>query len=221
MCYYLRGGAVLNFAGTVEAPVSEESWTLKFPWETLKADFAGWHPAIQAIIDAADRNECYRWSLHNRPPIRTWSKGHITILGDAAHPTLPYLAQGAAMAIEDGAVLARALERESSIAQALDVFQRNRVDRTSRVVAQLQWGQSVIGTSIRACCWQVPARGGNGRGSGRWSWRWAWRALNSNYFSDPCSRVLFREVRRQFLHGTHVVAHSILSPPKQYRPQHL
>jgi 2-polyprenyl-6-methoxyphenol hydroxylase-like FAD-dependent oxidoreductase len=55
VCYYLRGGAVLNFAGTVEAPVSEESWTLKFPWENLKADFAGWHPAIQAIIDAADR----------------------------------------------------------------------------------------------------------------------------------------------------------------------
>ena len=144
VCYYLHGGAVLNFAGTVEAPVSEESWTLKFPWETLKADFAGWHPAIQAIIDAADRNECYRWSLHNRPPIRTWSKGHITILGDAAHPTLPYLAQGAAMAIEDGAVLARALEREGSIAQALDVFQRNRVDRTSRVVAQSNENQKLF-----------------------------------------------------------------------------
>jgi salicylate hydroxylase len=144
VCYYLRGGAVLNFAGTVEAPVSEESWTLKFPWENLKADFAGWHPAIQAIIDAADRNECYRWSLHNRPPIRTWSKGHITILGDAAHPTLPYLAQGAAMAIEDGAVLARALEREGSIAQALDVFQRNRVDRTARVVEQSNENQKLF-----------------------------------------------------------------------------
>ena len=137
-------GLTSPFAGTVEAPVSEESWTLKFPWETLKADFAGWHPAIQAIIEAADRNECYRWSLHNRPPIRTWSKGHITILGDAAHPTLPYLAQGAAMAIEDGAVLARALEREGSIAQALDVFQRNRVDRTSRVVAQSNENQKLF-----------------------------------------------------------------------------
>jgi salicylate hydroxylase len=144
VCYYLRGGALLNFAGTVEAPVSEESWTLKFPWENLKSDYAGWHPAIQAIIDAADRNECYRWSLHNRPPIRTWSKGLITILGDAAHPTLPYLAQGAAMAIEDGAVLARALESESSIPEALELYGRNRVDRTARVVEQSNENQKLF-----------------------------------------------------------------------------
>src|SRR5204863_2247377 len=116
VCYYLRAGTVLNFAGTVEAPVSEESWTLKFPWETLKKDFAGWHPAIEAIIEAADKDECYRWSLHNRPPVRNWSTRRATILGDAAHPTLPYLAQGAAMAIEDGAVLARALTEATSIA---------------------------------------------------------------------------------------------------------
>ncbi|MBV8512654.1 MAG: FAD-dependent monooxygenase [Xanthobacteraceae bacterium] len=144
VCYYLRSGALLNFGGTVEAPVSEESWTLKFPWENLKADFAGWHPAIQAIIDAADHNECYRWSLHNRPPIRTWSKGCVTILGDAAHPTLPYLAQGAAMAIEDGAVLTRALEQEHSIPEALDLYQRNRVDRTARVVEQSNANQKLF-----------------------------------------------------------------------------
>ncbi|MBV9629170.1 MAG: FAD-dependent monooxygenase [Xanthobacteraceae bacterium] len=144
VCYYLRSGGLLNFGGTVEAPVSEESWTLKFPWENLKADFAGWHPAIQAIIDAADHNECYRWSLHNRPPIRTWSKGCVTILGDAAHPTLPYLAQGAAMAIEDGAVLTRALEQEHSIPEALDLYQRNRVDRTARVVEQSNANQKLF-----------------------------------------------------------------------------
>ena len=124
--------------------MSEESWTLKFPWENLKADFAGWHPAIQAIIDAADHNECYRWSLHNRPPIRTWSKGCVTILGDAAHPTLPYLAQGAAMAIEAGAVLTRALEQERSIPEALNLYQRNRVDRTARVVEQSNENQKLF-----------------------------------------------------------------------------
>jgi len=135
VCYYLRGGSLLNFVGIVETDeISEESWTMKFPWEQLKADYVGWHPAIQTIIDAADRDQCYRWSLHNRPPVRNWSTKRATLLGDSAHATLPYLAQGAAMAIEDGAVLARALKQAPSIPEALDLYQRNRVDRTSRIV---------------------------------------------------------------------------------------
>ncbi len=110
VCYYLRGGALLNFVGIVETDeVSEESWTVKLPWDELKAQYRGWHPALQTVIDAADKDQCYRWSLFNRPPIREWSTRRVTLLGDAAHPTLPYLAQGAAMAIEDGAVLTRAL----------------------------------------------------------------------------------------------------------------
>ena len=68
------------------------------------------------------------------PPIRNWSTQRVTILGDAAHPTLPYLAQGAAMAIEDAAVLTRALAMAPSIPEALDLYQRNRVERTARVV---------------------------------------------------------------------------------------
>jgi salicylate hydroxylase len=136
VCYYIRAGKLLNFVGTVEAEVAEESWTLRLPWERLKADYVGWHPIIQTIIEAADRDQCYRWSLHNRPPIRSWSTRRATILGDAAHPTLPYLAQGAAMAIEDGALLARALVDADSIAHALDLYQRNRIDRTARVVEQ-------------------------------------------------------------------------------------
>ena len=137
VCYYLRGGTLLNFVGCVETDeVSEESWTQKLPWDEFKAQFKGWHPAIQTIIDAADKGECYRWSLFNRPPIRNWSTGRVTLLGDAAHPTLPYLAQGAVMAIEDGAVLARALATSNSIPEALQLYQRNRVDRTARIVLQ-------------------------------------------------------------------------------------
>ncbi|HEY5609303.1 MAG TPA: FAD-dependent monooxygenase [Alphaproteobacteria bacterium] len=137
VCYYLRGGTLLNFVGCVETDeVSDESWTQKLPWEEFKAQFKGWHPAIQAIIDAADKDECYRWSLFNRPPIRDWSTGRVTLLGDAAHPTLPYLAQGAVMAIEDGAVLTRALATSNSIPEALQLYQRNRVERTARIVLQ-------------------------------------------------------------------------------------
>jgi salicylate hydroxylase len=137
VCYYLRGGRVLNFVGIVETDeVAEESWTMKFPWERLKADFAGWHSTIQTVIDAADKDQCYRWSLHQRKPVRNWSTRRVTLLGDSAHATLPYLAQGAAMAIEDGAVLARALRQAPVVAEALDLYQRNRVDRTARIVEQ-------------------------------------------------------------------------------------
>jgi len=137
VCYYLRGGALLNFVGIVETDeVAEESWTVKLPWDELKAQYRGWHPALHAIIDAADKDQCYRWSLFNRPPIRDWSTRRVTLLGDAAHPTLPYLAQGAAMAVEDGAVLTRALDMTDSIAEALQIYQRNRVDRTAKIVLQ-------------------------------------------------------------------------------------
>jgi 2-polyprenyl-6-methoxyphenol hydroxylase-like FAD-dependent oxidoreductase len=137
VAYYLRAGALLNFVGLVETDeVSEESWTAKFPWEKFKADFAGWHKDVQTIIDAADREACYRWSLHYRPAIRNWSTHRVTLLGDAVHPTLPYLAQGACMAIEDGAVLTRALGLTQSIPEALQLYERNRVDRTVNIVAQ-------------------------------------------------------------------------------------
>jgi 2-polyprenyl-6-methoxyphenol hydroxylase-like FAD-dependent oxidoreductase len=137
VCYYLRGGSLLNFVGLVETDdVSDESWTVKYPWERLKAAFRGWHAAIQTIIDAADKYQCYRWSLHSRPPTRRWSSDRVTLLGDAAHPTLPYLAPGAAMAIEDGAVLTRSLAMADSVAGALQFYERNRVDRTARIVTQ-------------------------------------------------------------------------------------
>ncbi|HYX66351.1 MAG TPA: FAD-dependent monooxygenase [Burkholderiales bacterium] len=134
VCYYLRAGALLNFVGLVETQeVSEESWTARFPWEKLRADFAGWHPDIRTLVDLADRDECYRWSLFYRPPISNWSTHRATLLGDSVHATLPYLAQGAAMAIEDAAVLTRALEI-AEVPEALQIYQRNRVARTTRIV---------------------------------------------------------------------------------------
>jgi len=135
VCYYLRGGALLNFVGLVETDdISEESWTAKFPWERLKADFVGWHENIQTVIDKADKDACFRWSLYYRPPIATWSTRRATLLGDAVHATLPYLAQGAAMAIEDAAVLTRAVQSTDAVVDALQLYERNRIDRTSRIV---------------------------------------------------------------------------------------
>ncbi|MDX3908166.1 MAG: FAD-dependent monooxygenase [Pigmentiphaga sp.] len=135
--YYLRARKLMNFVGLVEHPHPEnESWTQKRPWADLKADFEGWHPAIQTVIDAIDRDGCYRYALNDRPPADNWSTARATLLGDAAHPTLPYLASGAAMAIEDGAVLARCLDASSCVPEALQRYQQTRMARTAMVVRE-------------------------------------------------------------------------------------
>ena len=145
VCYYLRAGELLNFVGLVETDeISEESWTVKLPWQMLKSHYQGWHPAIQEIIDAADKDQCYRWSLFFRQPLGNWSSRRATLLGDSAHATLPYLAQGAAMAIEDGAVLTRALEMADSIPEALQLYQRNRMERTARIVNQSNFNRNLF-----------------------------------------------------------------------------
>lgn len=135
--YFLRRGELVNFVGLIEKDrPEEESWTTKHSWDELKADFVGWHPAIQAIIDNAEKDACYLWALHIREPIEGWSTKRVTMLGDAVHATLPYLAQGAAMAAEDGAVLTRALQQSETISDALQLYQRNRYERTARVVRE-------------------------------------------------------------------------------------
>ena len=135
--YWLCSGNLLNFVGCpAHEAWEDESWNQVRPWEELKAAYAGWHPKVQAILDAVDHTQCYRWALNNRAPINNWSTARATLLGDAAHPTLPFLAQGAAMAIEDGAVLARALEGSDSVADGLQVYQRARMERTAKVVTE-------------------------------------------------------------------------------------
>jgi salicylate hydroxylase len=132
--YYMRSGDVLNFVGCVERPWEEESWTARKPWEELDQDYTGWHPIVRAAIENVDRDQCFRWALNNRVPVMTWSSARVALLGDAVHPTLPYMAQGAAMAIEDAAVLSRAVELDMPMDQALLVYQNHRAPRAARVV---------------------------------------------------------------------------------------
>lgn len=133
--YYLRNQKMVNFVAIVEDEPDwrEESWTLKAPWEELKNDYEGWNQTVQTLLDAVDKDQCYRWALYNRLPIDNWSTGRATLLGDAAHATLPFFAQGAAMAIEDGWILMRALKQSADIPSALQLYQRNRIERTSRI----------------------------------------------------------------------------------------
>jgi len=132
--YYLRRQELVNFVGVVENDAwRDESWTVKAPWKELKADYSGWHETVQAVIDAMDEDECYRWALFNRLPMDNWSTDRVTLLGDAAHATLPFMASGAAMAIEDARVLTRALEQAGSVGAGLRLYQRNRLERTARI----------------------------------------------------------------------------------------
>ncbi len=132
--YYVRGGNWLNCVCVVEQPDwREESWTVPGDKAELKKAFEGWHPQIGMLLAAADPGQCFRWALFDREPMPHWSKGSVTLLGDACHPTLPFLAQGAAMAIEDAAVLASCLQSTDDISSALQRYELRRRSRTARV----------------------------------------------------------------------------------------
>jgi salicylate hydroxylase len=108
--YPLRAGTLLNFVGIRErGDWQVEGWNVRGTTEELSNDFRGWHDDVHAIIRNIDVP--YKWALALRPTMDEWSRGRCTLLGDACHPMVPFLAQGAAMAIEDGFVLARAIEK--------------------------------------------------------------------------------------------------------------
>lgn len=132
--YPLRRGRLTNFVGIVEREGWEvESWTQQGSMAECLADFAGWHEDVQTLIRTAETH--FKWAFMVREPIERWSSGRMTLLGDAAHPTLPFLAQGACMAIEDGYVLARALAaHRDDVRDALAAYEGARVERTARIV---------------------------------------------------------------------------------------
>ena len=132
--YYVRGGDYVNCVCVVEkAGWQVESWTEVGELSELRQDFAGWHPSVLTLINKADPAELYKWALFDRPPMPQWGKGCITLLGDACHPTLPFMAQGAAMAIEDAAVLAACLSQDQSVARAVRRYEDLRRQRTAGI----------------------------------------------------------------------------------------
>ena len=131
--YPLRAGKLMNFVGIVETDRwIAESWTQRGTHAECHADFEGWHPEVHELIRRIDTP--YRWALMTRPPLPTWTKGLVTLLGDASHPTLPFLAQGAVTAIQDGFVLARARGEVSNVDEALKRFEAARIGPTTKIV---------------------------------------------------------------------------------------
>jgi salicylate hydroxylase len=136
ICYPIGKGDMLNlFCGHVTDQWVEESWSVPSTQGELIAAYAGWNEALLGIFRHVEH--VFKWGIHDRDPVPEWTRGRVTLLGDAAHPTMPTLAQGGNMAIEDGYVLARNLARHSADVEAgLNAYVAERQPRTARVTLQ-------------------------------------------------------------------------------------
>lgn len=132
--YPVRRGEMLNFVGHAKrGDWREESWLTPGTVAECQADFPGWHRDVMDIIAAIDMP--YKWGLFIREPMARWGEGRVSLLGDACHATLPYLAQGANMAIEDGYVLGRCLEaHREDLPRGLRAYEAARRERTAQVI---------------------------------------------------------------------------------------
>lgn len=142
--YRLRGGSMTNFVGVVETPSeTEEGWTIKGRLAELQSDFQNWHPVIENLITHISEDDLYKWALYDRDPLDKWGNdARVILLGDAAHPILPFMAQGAAMAIEDSWALAQSLSQEG--------FGKYQADRHPRTTALLEQSRRNMKTFHRA-----------------------------------------------------------------------
>jgi salicylate hydroxylase len=128
--YYVRGGSLVNFVAVEERDSwTDPSWTQQGDIAELRAAFTGWHPTIETLLNAVEVANI--WALYDKPVLDRWSDGSVVLLGDACHPTLPFLAQGAAMAIEDASVLALCLHEEPQVPDALRRYEMARKPRTA------------------------------------------------------------------------------------------
>lgn len=131
--YPLRDGSALNLVAVEERMAwAEESWSQQDDPENLRAAFAGFGPEVQAML--AEVEAVHLWGLFRHPVAPRWHGPGVTILGDAAHPTLPFMAQGASLALEDAWVLADALSGPGPLETRLATYQRRRENRAKRVV---------------------------------------------------------------------------------------
>ena len=132
--YPVRRGELINIVAHFDSDSwTEESWTRECDVSELTTTYAGWHPDLLRLYTCSAR--WYKWALYDRDPVERWSKGRVTLLGDSAHAMLPYLGQGAAMAIEDACVLSAAIARYADdLDEALLAYVRVRVPRARAAV---------------------------------------------------------------------------------------
>ncbi len=131
--YFVHGARLVNFVCLIDRDAwTKESWTEPGDVADVRAAYEGWHEQVRSIIASVD--ETFVWGLFDRAPLPRWSVNRVTLLGDACHPMLPFLAQGAAQAIEDGATLAAVLNiKDGDIAVALRRYESLRLPRTAQI----------------------------------------------------------------------------------------
>ena len=134
LTFPLRAGKLINYVGFVPADQEmKESWSAPGDPDVLRREFAGWDPRIEGLLRHVQKT--FRWALYDREPMPTWTKGRLSLLGDAAHPMLPHLGQGANQSIEDGMALATILARtdRKTAPAALLAYERLRRERVAAV----------------------------------------------------------------------------------------
>lgn len=136
--YPVRGGSLLNMVFFArQSGWQDDGWTIPARPGELRELYAGWEPEVQAMIAAAEAVPHFRWALNARQPLNNWIvDGRVTLLGDAAHAMTPFLGHGAACAIEDAVVLARALAASATPEEGLQRYQAARIERTSFIQAE-------------------------------------------------------------------------------------
>lgn len=133
--YKIRRGEVLNYIAIARTNHwVEEGWSVRSTVDALLAEFRDFEPTARSILMATPPDQCFKWGIFDRDPLPVWSTGRVALLGDAAHPTTPFLGQGAAIALEDGMVLARAIAAAGSVAEALARYEKARVARANGVL---------------------------------------------------------------------------------------
>jgi salicylate hydroxylase len=133
--YYVRHRAFVNFVGiAATSQWKKEGWSIPATVDEMLSVYGDFHAHAQAIIKATPPGKLFKWALFDRDPLPEWTVGRVTLLGDAAHPMLPFLGMGAAMGLEDGAVLGRAFEASSTIDEAIRRYEAARKERTKMVL---------------------------------------------------------------------------------------
>ncbi len=180
--YLIRAGSLLNVIGIARSNAwPHESWNTPASSAEFLALYHDFHADVTGLIRQAAGPELIKWGLFVRPPLPRWSIGRVALLGDAAHPILPFLGLGAALAIEDAIVIARALDEIAQPQEALECYQATRLERVERVrLASIRQGE-IIQTD----------------GATRKSLAGAPAGQDALFDFDPCTAPLERKLTRR------------------------
>jgi salicylate hydroxylase len=132
--YLIRQGTLVNVIGLAQSDLwRNEGWNTPATPEEFIGIFEGFHDDVLGLVARAPPESLIKWGLFVREPLKGWSSGRVILIGDAAHPILPFLGLGAALAIEDGLVLARAVATGVGTSAAFAAFERARIERVETV----------------------------------------------------------------------------------------